>query len=244
MCAPQFRCAQLWPHAHNPAPHPQQRVCEANWRRTTSAASLLRKHALAVDCPAGQSLCAPQFRCAQLWPHAHNPHHIGRNSVFAKQTGGAQRSAASLLRKHVSAVDCPAGQSLCAPSFAALNCGPTRTTPHHPQQRVCESKLAAHNERRQFASQTRLRLIALQIIVLPSFAALNCGPTRTTPHSVFAKPHNELCARNPPGGATRGPHAHNPAHIRNSVFAKQTGGAQRAPPVCFANAQLYCPHGQ
>ena len=43
------------------------------WRRTTSAASLLRKHALAVDCPAGQSLCAPQFRCAQLWPHAHNP---------------------------------------------------------------------------------------------------------------------------------------------------------------------------
>ena len=25
LCAPQFRCAQLWPHAHNPAPHPQQR---------------------------------------------------------------------------------------------------------------------------------------------------------------------------------------------------------------------------
>ena len=23
--------------------------------------------------PRGQSLCAPQFRCAQLWPHAHNP---------------------------------------------------------------------------------------------------------------------------------------------------------------------------
>ena len=28
---------------------------------------------LRLIAPRGQSLCAPQFRCAQLWPHAHNP---------------------------------------------------------------------------------------------------------------------------------------------------------------------------
>ena len=34
---------------------------------------------LRLIAPRGQSLCAPQFRCAQLWPHAHNPA-LRRNS--------------------------------------------------------------------------------------------------------------------------------------------------------------------
>ena len=197
MCAPQFRCAQLWPHAHNPAPHPQQRVCEANWRRTTSAASLLRKHALAVDCPAGVDRCAlPSFAALNCGPTRTTPHHI-RNSVFAKQTGGAQRAPPVCFANTLLRLIAPRGQSLCAPQFRCAQLWPHAHNPApHPQQRVCfantllrliaprgqslcapqfrcaqlwphahnpapfataclRNKLAAHNERRQFASQTR-----------------------------------------------------------------------------------------
>ena len=48
-------------------------------------------------------------------------------------------------------------------------------------------RLAAHNERRQFAAQTRSCGCLPhrgKHCSLPSFAALNCGPTRTTPHRV------------------------------------------------------------
>ena len=72
------RAAGTHPLTRGPLPHPcggsgalggAQRappVCCAN--------PLLRLIALR-----GQSLCAPQFRCAQLWPHAHNPA-LRRNS--------------------------------------------------------------------------------------------------------------------------------------------------------------------
>ena len=42
-------------------------------RRTTSADSLQANTLVRLFAPQGQTLLAPQFRCAQLWPHAHNP---------------------------------------------------------------------------------------------------------------------------------------------------------------------------
>mgnify|MGYP000810347471 CR=1 FL=1 len=48
-------------------------------------------------------------------------------------------------------------------------------------------RLTAHNERRQFAAQTHSCGCLPRRgkhCSLPSFAALNCGPTRTTPHRV------------------------------------------------------------
>ena len=48
-------------------------------------------------------------------------------------------------------------------------------------------RLAAHNERRPFAAQSRSCGCLPRRgkhCSLPSFAALNCGPTRTTPHRV------------------------------------------------------------
>ena len=43
------------------------------WRRTTSAASLQANSLVRLFAPQGQTLLAPQFRCAQLWPRARNP---------------------------------------------------------------------------------------------------------------------------------------------------------------------------
>ena len=68
-------------------------------------------------------------------------------------------------------------------------CGPGMPGPYgllFPAAGV-RGRLAAHNERRQFASQTRSCGCLPRRgkhCSLPSFAALNCGPTRTTPHRV------------------------------------------------------------
>ena len=43
------------------------------WRRTTSAASLQANSLVRLFAPQGQTLLAPQFRSAQLWPRARNP---------------------------------------------------------------------------------------------------------------------------------------------------------------------------
>ena len=76
---------------------------------------------LRLIAPRGQSLCAPQFRCAQLWPHAHNPA-PRRNSgnflcyflLLAKESRSSREAAVHLKADHSAVPSYPRLNSRCS----------------------------------------------------------------------------------------------------------------------------------
>ena len=108
------------------------------WRRTTSAASLLRKHARAVVCPAGANIArSPVSLRSTVAPRSQprntrcrKQHPVGAGHAGPTSAVSASGSSGRIWRRTTSAASSsqtrscgclPAGQTCSLPSFAALS---------------------------------------------------------------------------------------------------------------------------